>query len=301
MSSPTNAVSGPLTSPPTGRQVAALVGYTLREARHKWTLVALLALTSFFLLMLATVVNVDVVEGTIASARLFGTVPLEIGGTKIQVSEAVTVIQAGIVGLLSTFGLIVSLFVTGNIIPRTLEAGWVDLLASQPVARPVLILGRTLGAMTVVTLSLAYLFGGSWAILTWKTGFGNYGFLVAGVIILFSFLACYSGMVLVGVITRSSPVSIIAGIGTWFAGMPLYLLHTYDEWTTAFRAGWPRSLASSVTETLYWIMPKTAELTARATEATQLESLSLTPAWTSLPFAIGTLALACWWFSRQDY
>lgn len=289
------------TSPPTGRQVLALVTYTLREARHKWTFVALFVLTTLFLLMLATVVNVDVVEGTIASARLFGTIPLEIGGTKIQVSDAVTVIQSGIVGLLSTFGLVLALFITGNIIPRTLSPGWVDLLASQPVARPVLILGRTLGAMTVVTISLTYLFGGSWMILTWKTGFGNAGFLIAGLLILFSFFACYAGMVLAGVITRSSPVSILAGIGIWFAGMPLYLLHRFEEWTTAFRAGWPRTLASTIAETLYWVMPKTAELTGRAAEATRLESLSLTPAWTSLPFALVSLALACWWFSRQDY
>ncbi len=282
-------------------QLRALIGYTLREARHKWTLVALFALTTFFLLMLATLVNVDVVEGTIASARLFGTFPLEIGGASIPISDAVTVIQVFLVSMLSTFGLILALFVSGNIIPRTLNAGWVDLLVAQPIARATVLLGRTLGAMLVVALSLAYLFGGSWALLTWKTGFGNSGFMVAGVIILFSFLACYSGMVLVGVITRSSPVSIIAGIGIWFLGQVLYPLHRFDEWTTAFRAGWPRNLATTITETLYWVMPKTLELTRTAIEAAQQESLTLTPGLQSLPFAIICLALACWWFARQDY
>ncbi len=285
----------------TVQQVGALVGYTVREARNKWTLVALFALTTLFLIALATVISVDVVEGSIASARLFGTIPLEIGGNEISIADAVTVIQVVIVSVLSTFGLVLSLFVTGSIIPRTLNTGWVDLLASQPVARMTLVLGRTLGALAVVTMALAYLFGGSWSLLTWKTGFGNAGFLLAGLIVLFTFACCYAGMVLVGVLTGSSPVSIIAGIGIWFLGLILYPLHTYSEWTTAFRAGWPRSLVTAIAETLYWILPKTLELTDRASLATRLEPISLTPMLTSLPFPLICLALACWWFARQDY
>jgi len=112
-------------------QLLALVGFTVREARNKWTLLALFTLTTLFLLALATLVSVDVVEGSIASARLFGTIPLEIGNTTIPVADAVTVIQVAIVSLLTTFGLVLALFVTGNIVPLTLQTGWVDLLASQ--------------------------------------------------------------------------------------------------------------------------------------------------------------------------
>jgi len=290
------------------RQVGALVGYTVREARHKWTLVALFALTTFFLLMLATLVNVDVVEGTIASARLFGTMDLPLGNQTIPVSDAVMVIQAIVSWTLSTFGLILALFISGNIIPRTLTPGWVDLLVAQPIARTTLLLGRALGTLAVVSLSIVYLFGGSWAILTWKTGFGNAGFLAAGGIILFTFLVCYGGMVLVGVVTRNSPVSIIVGVGLWALGWILYPLHAFDEWTTAFRAGLPRSLAAAIAETLYWALPKTAELTWQAGIATGQpgersapQVLSFAPMLWSLPFAVVCLALACWWFSRQDY
>ena len=282
-------------------QVLALVAHRLREAGHKWILVALFALTTLFLLALATVVNVDVVEGTIASAKLFGTMELPLEGQSIEISEAVAVIQTIIVFVLSTFGLLLALFVSGSIIPRTLTPGWVDLLASQPISRPALILGRVLGAIAVVGLSLAYLFGGSWLILTWKTGFGNAGFLVAGVLILFAYLSIYSGMVLVGVVTRSSPVSIIAGIGIWFVGWILSVMHTYPEWTTAFRLGWPRTLARWTTESLYWVLPKAAEVTNAATHAARLESFDLTPVLTSIPFAIVCVAMACWWFLRQDY
>lgn len=281
-------------------QLWSLVLHTVHEARHKWTLVVLFLLTSLFLVLLATLVNVDVVEGTIASARLFGTIDLPIGEQSIRIGEAVTFLQAVLVGFVGSFGLLLALFVTGGIVPRTLSPGWVDLLVSQPLPRWSLILGRAAGAMAVVAVSLAYLFGGSWLILTWKTGFGNIGFLAAGMIILFTYMCCYAGMTLVGVLTRSSPVSIVAGVGIWFTGQIMLPLHRFDEWTTAFRAGWPRALATTLTETLYWTLPKTAELTARAVDATRMERFGIVPALTSLPFMIGCLALACWWFSRQD-
>lgn len=281
-------------------QGLALVGHTLREARHKWTFVVLFLLTSVFLVLLATLVNVDIVEGTIASARLFGTFDLPVGDQRIQIGDAVTVLQSVLVGFVSSFGLLLALFVTGGIVPQTLHPGWVDLLAAQPLPRWMLVLGRAVGALSVIAISLLYLFGGAWAILAWKTGFGNPGFLAAGAVILFTFAACYAGMVLVGVLTRSSPISIITGVGLWLFGQILYPLHRFEEWTTAFSAGWPRALANVISETLYWTLPKTAELTARAVEATRMEGFGLMPILSSLPFTIGCLALACWWFSRQD-
>lgn len=281
-------------------QIQALTAHTVREARHKWTLVALFLLTSLFLILLATLVNVDIVEGTIASARLFGTMDLPLGDQRIQITEAVTVLQTIVVGFVSSFGLLLALFVTGSVIPRTLEPGWVDLLVAQPMPRWAIVLGRTLGAIAVVTLSLAYLFGGAWAILAWKTGFGNSGFLLAGLLILITYAACYAGMVLVGVLTRSSPLSIVAGVGIWSMGWILLPLHRFQEWTTAFRAGWPRSLATAISETLYWSLPKTAELTRNAVDATRLEGPRLLPLLSSIPFMIVCLGLACWWFTRQD-
>lgn len=296
-------MSEPVTTSPASllrSQIQALVAHTVREARYKWTLVALFFLTSLFLVLLATLVNVDVVEGTIASARLFGTMELPMGDQSIQISEAVTVVQTILVGFVGSFGLLLALFVTGSIIPRTLEPGWVDLLVAQPLPRWALIIGRTLGAMAVISLSLAYLFGGAWAILAWKTGFGNAGFLMSGLLILLTFTFCYAGMVLVGVLTRSSPLSIVTGVGLWAMGWVMLPLHTYEEWTTAFRAGWPRSLASFLSETLYWTLPKTAEMTRGAVNATRMQSLEIIPLLSSLPFAFVCIGLACWWFTRQD-
>ena len=53
-------------------QIRGLVAYTVRESLHRWTLITYLIGITFFLILLSTAVNLDIVEGTLASARLFG-------------------------------------------------------------------------------------------------------------------------------------------------------------------------------------------------------------------------------------
>ena len=52
------------------RQVGGLVAYTVRESLYRWTLITYLLGITFFLLLITAAVNLDIVEGTLASARL---------------------------------------------------------------------------------------------------------------------------------------------------------------------------------------------------------------------------------------
>ena len=282
------------------QQLLALVNYTLRESLHRWTLVTFLIGISLFLALLATAVNLDIVEGTLASARLFGQ-EVELGDMGIRITDVVQAFQVGVITLLYIVGLVLALFLTSNNVPAIARQGWVDLLVAQPIARPTLLLGRALGSLTVVTIGVTYLVIGSWMILRWKTGFGNAGYLVAGAIILFSYFVCYSAAVLVGIVTRNAPVAGFSGLFVWAAGHILYPFHNFPEWRAALRAGWPRQLATGISESLYWILPKNQDLGQAAVRAANGEPFSLTPFWLSLPFAFGSLFLACWWFARRDY
>lgn len=281
-------------------QLASLVRYTLRESLHRWTLVASLIGVSFFLLLLATAVNLDIVEGTLASARLFGQ-DLTLQEYGIQIRDVVRTFQVAIITLLYVVGVALALFATSNLVPQLLAEGWVDLLVAQPITRHNLLLGRSLGAITVVALNVSYLIVGSWLVLRWKTGFGNAGFLIAGLFILVAYAACYAAMVLVGVVTRNSPVCSLVGLFVWLGGHILYPFHHFEGWRAALTAGWPRNTAVAITETLYWVLPKSQGLGEAAVAAARGGSFSLGAVWGSLPFAVGAIALACWWFSRRDY
>jgi len=281
-------------------QVAAMVRFTIRESLHRWTLVAFLLAVTMFLLLLATTVNLDIVEGTLASARLFGQ-ELVLPEVGIEIGDVVTTFQVVIITLLYSVGVALALFSTSNLVPRLCVDGWVDLLLAQPITRPTLLLGRATGAVAVVALNVTYLIVGSWMLLRWKTGFGNAGFLLAGAIIVATFAVCYSGMVLVGVVTRNSPVSILAGLFFWLSGHIFHLFHAYPAWSTSLRAGWQRQMGVFITESIYWTLPKTQGLAEMAVDAARGEPVSVAPLLFSLPFAVGSLALACFWFARRDY
>ncbi|MFQ5745553.1 MAG: hypothetical protein ACE5HV_18535, partial [Acidobacteriota bacterium] len=130
-------------------QTRALVSYTLREALHRWTLIAFLLCVTVFLLLLATAVSLDIVEGTLASAKLFGQ-ELKVDQLGVQISDVVGTFQVIVITLLYIVGVALALFATSNLVPRLLVEGWVGLLLAQPISRPALILGRALGAVTVV-------------------------------------------------------------------------------------------------------------------------------------------------------
>jgi len=277
-----------------------MVRFTIRESLHRWTLVAFLLAVTMFLLLLGTTVNLDIVEGTLASARLFGQ-ELVLPEVGIEIGDVVTTFQVVIITLLYSVGVALALFSTSNLVPRLCVNGWVDLLLAQPITRPTLLLGRATGAVAVVALNVSYLIVGSWMLLHWKTGFGNAGFLLAGAIIVATFVVCYSGMVLVGVVTRNSPVSILAGLFFWLSGHIFHLFHAYPAWSTSLRAGWQRQMGVFITESIYWTLPKTQGLAEMAVDAARGEPVSVAPLLFSLPFAVGSLALACFWFARRDY
>jgi hypothetical protein len=284
----------------TARQIGGLVGHTVRESLHRWTLVAYLLAITFFLLLLATAVNLDIVEGTLASARLFGQ-EVQIGNQSISVEELVRFFQVSVVVLLYGIGVVLALFLTSSYIPSLVREGWVDLLIAQPISRPVLLLGRALGAIAVVSIGVVYLIGGTWLILRFKTGFGSMSFLGAGAVILLAYTFNYSAAVAAGIVTRNAPVSGMVGLMTLLGGHLMSLPHRYPGWRVALRAGWPRQIATTVTEGLYWLLPKNQELAEIAINAARGEPVALTPVWSSLPFTALCLFAACWWFARRDY
>ena len=281
-------------------QLGGLLSYTLRESLYRWTLITYALGITFFLLLLATAVNLDIVEGTLASARLFGQ-DLEIGEMGIRISDVVRTFQVVVITLLYVVGVALALFLSANHIPSIAREGWADLLLAQPISRTTLLLGRALGSLAVVGLGVAYLVAGSWVVLRWKTGFGSAGFLLAGLIILFAFAACYTATMLVGIVTGNGPVAGMIGLFVWVAGHVIYPFHRFPEWRAALGSGWPRQLAVALSEGLYWLLPKNQGLGQLAVGAARGESLSMEPVLYSLPFMGLCLLLACWWFARRDY
>ncbi len=234
------------------KKILAVVDGTIRESMAKFTFLAFLAMSTLTLLILAFALNLDVVDGALAAARLFGQ-DVALGGARVAADTLVTGIQTTVAGFLFGIGLFLSIFATANLVPVMLEKGYVDLLLSKPLSRPAWFLGRYAGALSVVLLNLTYLIGGVWLLLGFKTGVWKAGVLRAGLVIVFTYAVLLGYLMLVGVVTRSSSITIMLT----YALFPLSAALAFRDNLTVMLT---HPIATALIDGLYYALPKIAGL-----------------------------------------
>ncbi len=283
------------------RALAASIEDVFREAAARWTLVAYFALSSLFILIFAFAVNLDIVNGALAGARIFGR-SVRIGPADVDLDRLVLGFEAGFSGFLYVVGTFLAIFATAHLVPRLQEKGTIDLYLSRPVGRIPLFLSRYVAGLLLAAVNVVYLIGSVWLIVVVKTRIVHPRFLLAGAIVLFGIAALLAFAFLVGVVTSSTGVSIMATFGLFFLGV-LFVAHQRIE--AALSTEW----AAQTVRALYWILPKTAEL-GRAVVALVLgtegpprirEGLTLAPFLTTGLFGAASLSLAAWLFRRKDF
>src|SRR6266536_362262 len=183
----------------------ASIEEVFREAAARWTLVAYFALSSLFILIFALAVNLDVVNGALAGAKLFGQT-VELGNRSIDIDRLVLGFESGFSGFLYLVGTFLALFATAHLVPRLQEKGTVDLYLSRPVGRVALLLSRYCGGMLLAAANILYLIGSMWLIVVWKTRVFHPRFLLSGIVILFMVATLLAFAFLIGVVTSSTGV-----------------------------------------------------------------------------------------------
>ena len=283
------------------RAWAASVEEVFREAAARWTLIAYFALSSLFILIFAMAVNLDVVNGALAGAKLFGQ-SVDMGGRTVDIDRLVLGFESGFSGFLYLVGTFLALFATAHLVPRLQEKGTIDLYLSRPVGRVKLLLSRYSGGMLLAAANLAYLIGAIWVIIMWKTHVIHARFLLGGLTILFTIAVLLAFAFLIGVVTSSTGVSLMSTYAVFFLAA---ILAAHKKIAAAMSAEW----AAKTVDGLYWVFPKTAEL-GRATVAAVAGDRVLHGAAPANLFAVygstalfglAALALSCWLFSRKDF
>ena len=182
------------------------------------------------------------------------------------------------------------------------EKGTIDLYLSRPVSRVKLILSRYVAGLLLAGSNVVYLITTIWLIVMWKTHVVHPRFFVAGAIILFVIATLMAFAFLVGVITSSTAVSIMASYGLFFFAV---MLVGHERIAAAVSKEWQAWMIN----TLYWIVPKTAELggavvafvSAGQAPEKLAQQLTWSPFLTTGAFGIVCLILACWVFTRKEF
>jgi ABC-type transport system involved in multi-copper enzyme maturation permease subunit len=280
---------------------AASIEDVFREAAARWTLAAYFALSTLFVLIFAFAVNLDVVNGALAGAKLFGR-EIDLPSSRVDLDRLVLGFESGFSAFLYLVGTFLAVFATAHLVPRMQEKGTVDLYLSRPVGRVRLLLSRYAAGLLLAAANLVYLIGAIWAIIVWKTKVVHPRFLLGGGVILFAIAALLAFAFLVGVVTSSTGVSIMSTYGVFFFAA---LLAQHDRIAAAVSRQWQATLVHA----LYWIFPKTAELgqaviafvaSGSAPERLSQNVTALTFATTGA-FALSCLFLASVLFRRKDF
>jgi len=194
-----------------------------------------------------------------------------------------------------------AIFATAHLVPRMQEKGTIDLYLSRPVSRMKLILSRYLAGLILAGSNVLYLIGSIWMIVAWKTHVFHPRFFLAGAIILFLIATLLAFAFLIGVVTSSTAVSIMATYGVFFFGV---MLAGHARIEAALSKEW-QAMGIKI---LYWIMPKTAELATAvvgfvAGPQVNNEMLKVTaaPFVSTAIFGFVCLVLASWLFQRKEF
>ncbi len=272
----------------------------MREAAARWTLIAYFFLSSIFILIFASAINLDIVDGALAGAKLFG--------KEVEMSDAISIeklvlgFESGFSAVLYFLCTFLAIFATAHLVPRMQEKGTIDLYLSRPVGRVNLILSRYVAGLLLAGSNVLYLIGSIWLIVMWKTHVVHPRFLLGGAVIMFMVAVLMAFAFLIGVITSSTAVSIMTTYGLFFFGV---MLVGHDRIAAAVSKEWQAALING----LYWIVPKTAELGgavvafvsgAQAPERLQ-EQLTWSPFLTTAAFGVVCLVLASWLFTRKEF
>jgi ABC-2 type transport system permease protein len=271
----------------------------MREAAARWTLVAYFFLSTIFILIFASAINLDIVDGALAGAKLFGK-QVEVSGT-MSIEKLVMGFESGFSGILYVLCTFLAIFATAHLVPRMQEKGTIDLYLSRPVSRMKLILSRYVAGLILAGSNVLYLIGSIWLIVAWKTHVFHPRFFLAGGVILFLIATLLAFAFMIGVITSSTAVSIMATYGVFFFGV---MLAGHARIEAALSKEWQAMAIRS----LYWVMPKTAELATSVVAyvgGPQLQNdvikVTAAPFWSTAIFGLVCLTLASWLFQRKEF
>lgn len=261
-----------------------LISGVLREAVAKKIFLGFFILSTLILLGFLITINSESITGVAAMAG-------------DQIKEFV--INAEIFILSVSYLLLITFCLVGvsSIIPSMLEKGNIDLLLSKPVSRTKIVLGKFTGGIVLIFLALVYLLGGVWLMISIKSGYWNVSFLSSIFMLTFSFAVIYALVILIGLMTQSSVLSIIINIFLLFLICPL--LGSRETVLFQFITN---NVAQFIINFFYYVLPKPGDLQSITGNIIKGEKiLSWQPVITSALLLITFLSASIYYFKKKDY
>ncbi len=265
--------------------VFVILGNTIREGFAKKTIIGLIAISTFFLiLMLLFAVFVDF------QALLKN----EAANPDFSLALLQRQMLAAMLSLAGFPAMVLAIFATAGIMTSSLEKGYIDLLLSKPITRLQLLMGRFLGALTIILANFLYVGIGLWIISSIKFGSWEPSVLLASLVSFSGFAVILPVMMLLGLYVRSTAVIlIITYVYTFIVNGVLSARDTIHSLTQS-------DALLSVMTVLYHIVPKPSDITEIAQRIVIHAPTDWMPLVSSAISSGVLLALTAFLFTKKD-
>ncbi|MFI5211485.1 MAG: ABC transporter permease [Ignavibacteria bacterium] len=274
-----------------------IIKNTFREALAKKIFIGYYIFYAIVILIMIFLVNMDAVEGVMSLTDAKGLVH--------QVETGFFMISWNLI-------IFFSLISTASFIPSMLEKGTIDLLISKPISRPMILLSKYLGAVLFVFLSMVFLLGSIWLILSLKSGYWDPAFLLSILWLTLAFAVMYSIVVVVGLTTQSTVIAILVNFFLIFVLCPVLSIREAVVFSIV-----SNETVRFVFDFLYYILPKPGEFRDIANSmilgepinmwksSLNAETGSFTISWmspiSSVLFCLVMMAYSVYYFIKKDY
>jgi ABC-2 type transport system permease protein len=272
------------------KNVLLMIQFTLREALAQKVFIFFLIISLLVIIGTAILFAVADTDSLVANFNP--------SNDQMLLGEIVNSIALLIISPLASLCLLLAIFSSSSFIPNMLEKGNIDLLLSKPVSRMQLLIGKYLGGILVILISISILIIGVWVVISLKFSYWDFSILWVIGTVSFTFAVLYSIIVFFGVISQSSIFGMMVAYFIFLILSPL-LAFVRSGRNVLIENDFVRSLV----DIFYYIIPKTSELMT----VIQLDLVSgksigdYQPIFTSFLFLVLIMTWSIFLFKRKDF
>jgi len=184
--------------------MSSIIIITFREALAKKFILSIFIIISLFLLLFLGFLNLDTTEAI--NSMMEAT-------RKDSFQAAIASFETSLISHIPFFIVFVLFIIlTSSFIPAMLDKGNIELLISKPISRTNIILGKFAAVNLFIFAILIYLVGIMWIMISLKSGVWYFPFLYSVLWFTFIFAIIYSLIILIGLLTQSSILSILINL-----------------------------------------------------------------------------------------
>jgi ABC-2 type transport system permease protein len=267
----------------------ALITNTFREAIQKKFILIVFAIISLLLILFLSFLSLDSVDDMNNFMQSIG---------QESFRDAIVVFETALISSVSfNIVFILLIILVSSFIPSMLEKGNIDLIISKPISRTNIIIGKFISTVAIVFVILTYLVGCIWLIVSLKTGVWHFPFLYSIIGFTFIFAVLYSLILLVGLISQNTIISILVNLLLFF---PITgILSTRETTIYTFVSN---DTVKFIINFFYYILPKPWDMHDMVLKIIAGQSVeSWQPVITSAIFMLTMLTLSIYYFKKKDY